>query len=64
MEPDTVRLTHAQSPEDHVSLGRDVEKAVQARAVHAAIQKHVFMSGHRTVVFPGRPGSCACDRRG
>ncbi|MFV0383736.1 formyltetrahydrofolate deformylase, partial [Paracoccus sp. (in: a-proteobacteria)] len=35
IEQDTIRVTHAQSPEDYVSLGRDVEAQVLARAIHA-----------------------------
>src|SRR5260221_13289262 len=37
IEQDTVRVTHAQSPDDYVSLGRDVEAQVLARAIHAHI---------------------------
>ena len=38
IEQDIVRVTHAQSPQDYVSLGRDVESQVLARAVHAHAQ--------------------------
>ena len=64
IEQDTVRITHAQSPEDYVSLGRDVEAQVLARAVHAHIHKRVFLNGNRTVVFPPSPGSHASERMG
>ena len=64
IEQDTVRVTHAQSPEDYVSLGRDVESAVLARAVHAHIHNRVFIDGHKTVVFPASPGSYASERMG
>lgn len=64
IEQDTVRVTHAQSPEDYVSLGRDVESAVLARAVHAHIHKRVFLNGSKTVVFPASPGSFAAARIG
>lgn len=39
IEQDTVRVTHAQSAEDYVSLGRDVESQVLARALHAHIHR-------------------------
>ncbi|MGY6411036.1 MAG: formyltetrahydrofolate deformylase [Alkalilacustris sp.] len=64
IEQDTVRVTHAQSPDDYVSLGRDVESAVLARAVHAHIHNRVFINGHKTVVFPASPGSYASERMG
>jgi len=64
IEQDTVRVTHAQSPEDYVSLGRDVECQVLARAVHAHIHRRVFLNGDRTVVFPASPGSYASERMG
>jgi formyltetrahydrofolate deformylase len=64
IEQDTVRVTHAQSPEDYVSLGRDVESQVLARAIHAHIHHRTFINGHRTVVFPASPGSYASERMG
>jgi formyltetrahydrofolate deformylase len=64
IEQDTVRITHAQSPDDYVSLGRDVEAQVLARAVHAHIHHRVFLNGNKTVVFPASPGSYASERMG
>ncbi len=64
IEQDTVRITHAQSAEDYVSLGRDVEAQVLARAIHAHIHHRVLLNGSRTVVFPPSPGSYASERMG
>lgn len=64
IEQDIVRVTHAQSVEDYVSLGRDVESQVLARAVHAHIHRRVFIDGDKTVVFPASPGSFAAHRMG
>jgi formyltetrahydrofolate deformylase len=64
IEQDTVRITHAQSAEDYVSLGRDVEAQVLSRAVHAHIHHRVFQNGNKTVVFPASPGSYASERMG
>lgn len=64
IEQDTVRITHAQSTDDYVSLGRDVEAQVLARAIHAHIHHRVFLNGSRTVVFPPSPGSYASERMG
>ncbi|WBU58146.1 formyltetrahydrofolate deformylase [Paracoccus sediminicola] len=64
IEQDIVRVTHAQSAADYVSLGRDVEAQVLARAIHAHIHHRVFLNGNRTVVFPASPGSYASARMG
>jgi formyltetrahydrofolate deformylase len=64
IEQDIVRITHAQSPDDYVSLGRDVESQVLARAIHAHIHHRTFINGNRTVVFPASPGSYASERMG
>ena len=64
IEQDTIRVTHAQSPDDYVSLGRDVESQVLARAIHGHIHRRVFLNGNRTIVFPASPGSFASERMG
>lgn len=64
IEQDIVRVTHSQSSEDYVSLGRDVESQVLARAIHAHIRSRTFLNGNKTVVFPASPGSYASERMG
>ena len=64
IEQDVARVTHAQSSEDYVSLGRDVESQVLARAIHAYIHRRAFLNGNRAVVFPASPGSYASERMG
>lgn len=64
IEQDTARITHAQSAEDYVSIGRDVESQVLARAIHAHIHHRCFINGNRVVVFPPSPGSYASERMG
>lgn len=64
IEQDTVRVTHAQDPMDYVSLGRDVEAQVLARAIHAFAQRRVFLNVGKTIVFPASPGAMASDRMG
>ena len=64
IEQDIIRVTHAQSAADYVSLGRDVESQVLARAIHAHIHHRVFLNGEKTVVFPASPGEHASDRIG
>lgn len=64
IEQDTIRVTHAQSAEDYVALGRDVEAQVFSRAIHAHIHRRVFLNGTKTVVFPASPGGYASERMG
>jgi len=64
IEQDTVRVTHAQSPSDYVSLGRDVEAQVLSRAILAHAQRRTFLNGNKTVVFPASPGDYTSERMG
>lgn len=64
IEQETARVTHAQSASDYVSIGRDVESQVLARAVHAHVQHRTFINGNRVVVFPASPGAFASARMG
>ncbi|MCO5145387.1 MAG: formyltetrahydrofolate deformylase [Aquamicrobium sp.] len=64
IEQDVARISHAQSAEDYISIGRDVESQVLARAIHAHIHHRIFINGNRTVVFPASPGSYASERMG
>ncbi|SNT13036.1 formyltetrahydrofolate deformylase [Tropicimonas sediminicola] len=64
IEQDIVRITHAQSAADYVSLGRDVESLVLSRAIHAHIHHRAFINGNKTVVFPAYPGSYESERMG
>lgn len=51
IEQDVVRVGHHHSPEQLVSIGRDVERRVLARAVRLHAEDRVFANGSRTVVF-------------
>ena len=50
---DVEAITHADTPEDLVRKGRDIERRVIATAVQHELEDRVFMNGHRTVVFKG-----------
>jgi len=50
---DVERITHADSPEDLVRKGRDIERRVLAEAVRLFADDRVLMNGNRTVVFRG-----------
>ncbi len=64
IEQDVARVTHVQSADDYVSIGRDVESQVLARAIHAHIHRRTFINGNRTIVFPPSPGSYKSERMG
>jgi formyltetrahydrofolate deformylase len=46
------RVTHAHSPEQLLSVGRDMECQALARAVRYHVERRVFLNGSRTVVLP------------
>jgi len=48
---DVEAIGHAESPEDLVRKGRDIERRVLARAVHYHVEDRVLLNGKRTVVF-------------
>ena len=50
---DVERITHADSPDDLVRKGRDIERRVLAEAVRMFAQERVLINGGRTVVFRG-----------
>lgn len=64
IEQDIVRVTHAQSPTDYVSLGRDVEAQVLARAIHAHAHHRVFLNGNKTVVVPASSNAYGSEKMG
>ncbi len=51
IEQDVARISHADTGEDLVAIGRDTESRVLARAVKSHLERRVLLSGHRTVVF-------------
>jgi len=51
IEQDVTRVTHRESVEELVSIGRDVERTVLARAVRAQLEDRIVLAGTRTVVF-------------
>jgi formyltetrahydrofolate deformylase len=48
---DVEHVTHADTPEDLVAKGRDIERRVLARAVALHLDRRVLLNGDRTVVF-------------
>jgi formyltetrahydrofolate deformylase len=48
---DVEAISHADTPEDLVRKGRDIERRVLATAVHYHLEDRVLLNGARTVVF-------------
>lgn len=51
VEQDVIRVSHRQSVDDLVRLGRDLEKIVLSRAIYAHLHHRVLVYKNRTVVF-------------
>jgi formyltetrahydrofolate deformylase len=51
IEQDVERITHADTPDDLVRKGRDIERRVLARAVRNHLEDRVIMNAKKTVVF-------------
>lgn len=51
IEQDVARISHADSADDLVAIGRDTESRVLARAVKSHLERRVLLCGARTVVF-------------
>ncbi len=48
---DVEHVSHADTPDDLVGKGRDIERRVLARAVAMHLEDRVLLNGHKTVVF-------------
>lgn len=51
IDQDVLRVSHARGPAELVALGRDIERAVLARAVKLVAEDRVALVGQRTVIF-------------
>jgi formyltetrahydrofolate deformylase len=51
IEQDAFRTNHADSIEELIRVGRDIEKAVLARGLRYHLEDRVLLNGNRTVVF-------------
>lgn len=51
IEQDVARISHADTGDDLVAIGRDTESRVLARAVKSHLERRVLLCGSRTVVF-------------
>jgi len=51
IEQDVSHVTHAQSPEQLVALGREIEQRVLGRAVRYQAEHRVVLNGGKTIVF-------------
>jgi formyltetrahydrofolate deformylase len=53
IEQDVERISHADTPDDLVRKGRDIERRVLARALAYHLEDRVLLNGGKTVVFAG-----------
>ena len=51
IEQDVAHVNHTATPEQLISLGRDIERRVLSRAVRLFAEDRIFIVGHRTIVF-------------
>jgi formyltetrahydrofolate deformylase len=51
IEQDVERITHADTPEDMVAKGRDIERRVLTRAVTLHTQDRVMLAGKKTIIL-------------
>jgi len=51
IEQSVERVTHALSPQDYVSAGRDIESRTLARAVKWHCEHRILLNGRKTVIF-------------
>lgn len=51
IEQDVERISHADSPEDLIRKGRDIERRVLARAVRFHIERRAILNASKTIVF-------------
>jgi len=51
IEQDVERISHSDTPEDLIRIGRDIERRVLARAVRYHLDDRVLLNGTKTVVF-------------
>lgn len=51
IEQDVERISHADTPDDLIRKGRDIERRVLARAVRYHVERRVILRGNKTIVF-------------
>ncbi|MFT9015064.1 MAG: formyltetrahydrofolate deformylase [Acetobacter sp.] len=51
IEQDVERISHADSPEDLIRKGRDIERRVLSRAVRYHVEMRTILNGGKTIVF-------------
>ena len=51
IEQDVAHVSHAATPEDLISIGRDIERRVLSKAVKLYAEDRIFLTGNRTIIF-------------
>jgi formyltetrahydrofolate deformylase len=51
IEQDIERVSHHDTPEDMIRIGRDIERRVLARTLRYYLEDRILLNGNKTVVF-------------
>lgn len=51
IEQEVIRVGHARSAEELVTIGHDIETQVLARAVKYHVENRIFLNGQKTIIF-------------
>ncbi|MGB1092342.1 MAG: formyltransferase family protein, partial [Oceanobacter sp.] len=51
IDQDVIRISHNDTVDDMVRLGKDVEKMVLSRGVRSHLEDRVLLHGNKTIVF-------------
>lgn len=51
IEQDVIRISHRQNLKDYIRLGKDIERAVLARALKLHLENRVIIHTHKTIVW-------------
>jgi formyltetrahydrofolate deformylase len=51
IEQDITHVSHANSPEELISIGRDIERRVLSKAVKLFAEDRIFQVKNRTIIF-------------
>jgi formyltetrahydrofolate deformylase len=51
IEQDTTTVNHATTPDELISIGRDIERRVLSKAVKLFAEDRIFQAKNRTIIF-------------
>jgi len=51
IEQDVTQVSHATTPDELISIGRDIERRVLSKAVKLFAEDRIFQTKNRTIIF-------------